>query len=262
MRAPPKLNYLAHLAEDSERFAEVLARVDPSTRVPSCPDWNAADLLWHLGEVQWFWSRVIRFRPRHPRDLPDSPPRRPRDLGVLRALGDRHTADLVEALAAAAPEEDAWSWSDDHSAGFSYRRQAHEALIHRLDAELTAGHRTGMDCWLCADGVDEALRVFYGAVPRGTEPIPGERPTIRLTAVDAGRQWYVEVGRLSGEPVDHPVLVVADTDPHTAADASISATAEDLDCWLWHRPPRHGVERSGDPAALHSFRAAIASGIG
>src|SRR3954453_2148940 len=135
MPAPPQLNYLAHLAEDSERFAEVLRRVDPGERVPSCPDWNAADLLWHLGEVQWFWSRVIRFRPVHARDLPEPAPRRPRDVDALRLFGDRHTADLVQALASAAPEEKAWSWSDDHSVGFTYRRQAHEALIHRLDAE-------------------------------------------------------------------------------------------------------------------------------
>jgi uncharacterized protein (TIGR03083 family) len=264
MRAPPKLNYLAHLAEDSERFAEVLGRVDGAAPVPSCPDWSAADLLWHLGEVHWFWSRVIRFRPRHPRELPDPPPRRPGDVAALHAL--RHTADLVEALAAAAPEEPAWSWSDDHSVAFSYRRQAHEALIHRLDAELTAGHRTGMDCWLCSDGVDEVLRVFYGGVPPGTEVLDGDGHTLRLTAADTGRQWYVYLARIRGEVagkhVDEDTIVVAETDPRTAADASITGTAEDLDCWLWHRPPRHAVERRGDPAALAAFQAVIASGIG
>ena len=62
----PELNYLAHLADDSERFVEVLTRLDPGTRVPTCPDWTAADLVWHLGEVQWFWSRVIRHRPTPP----------------------------------------------------------------------------------------------------------------------------------------------------------------------------------------------------
>ena len=40
---------------------------------------------------------------------------------------------------------------------FIRRRQAHEALIHRIDAELTAGDRTPMDTDLSADGVDEAL---------------------------------------------------------------------------------------------------------
>ena len=53
------LPYLAHLADDSERFHEVLTGVDPTARVPTCPDWTAADLVWHLAEVQWFWTQVM-----------------------------------------------------------------------------------------------------------------------------------------------------------------------------------------------------------
>ena len=30
--------------------------------MPSCPDWNADDLLWHLAEVQWFWATIVRER--------------------------------------------------------------------------------------------------------------------------------------------------------------------------------------------------------
>ena len=52
-----------------------------------------------------------------------------------------------------------WSWANDQTAGFSYRRQAHEALIHRLDAELAGGERTAIDARLAADGVGEVLGV-------------------------------------------------------------------------------------------------------
>ena len=34
---------------------------------------------------------------------------------------------------------------DDHTVGFIRRKQAHEALIHRIDAEVAAGNRTPMD---------------------------------------------------------------------------------------------------------------------
>ena len=54
------LDYLAHLASESARFAEVIRQASPAARVPSCPDWSADDLLWHLGEVQWFWGTVVR----------------------------------------------------------------------------------------------------------------------------------------------------------------------------------------------------------
>ena len=51
--------YLEHLADDSARFAHVLRRTPYDTAVPTCPDWTAADLLFHLAEVQAFWARIV-----------------------------------------------------------------------------------------------------------------------------------------------------------------------------------------------------------
>src|SRR5450759_2015949 len=56
---PTPLDYLAHLARDSARFLEVLRNTPPQTGVTTCPDWDADDLLWHLAEVQWFWSAIV-----------------------------------------------------------------------------------------------------------------------------------------------------------------------------------------------------------
>jgi uncharacterized protein (TIGR03083 family) len=50
--------YLDHLDRESGRFADVLAGVDPAVPVPTCPGWTAADLVWHLTEVQWFWGSI------------------------------------------------------------------------------------------------------------------------------------------------------------------------------------------------------------
>ena len=36
-----------HIQGESDRFALVLATTDPASRVPTCPDWNAVDLLKH-----------------------------------------------------------------------------------------------------------------------------------------------------------------------------------------------------------------------
>ncbi len=48
--APPE--YVTHLARDSARFVSVLRTTPAGTRVPTCPGWDADDLLWHLAEVQ------------------------------------------------------------------------------------------------------------------------------------------------------------------------------------------------------------------
>jgi hypothetical protein len=54
------LDYLDHLARESARFVAVLRDTAPGARVPSCPDWDADDLLWHLAEVQWNWGTIVR----------------------------------------------------------------------------------------------------------------------------------------------------------------------------------------------------------
>ena len=67
------------------------------------------------------------------------------------------------ALAGTADDVTVWTWLDtDHSVGFVRRRQAHEALIHRLDAELTAGVVTELDAGLATDGVLEAIEWMFG----------------------------------------------------------------------------------------------------
>jgi hypothetical protein len=53
------LDYLGHLERDAARFADVLADADRQASVPSCPDWTADDLLWHLGEVFLFWATIV-----------------------------------------------------------------------------------------------------------------------------------------------------------------------------------------------------------
>src|SRR3546814_12271564 len=73
--------YREHIRLESSRFRDVLASIDPATPVPSCPEWTAADLLWHLSGVQDFWSHVVTHRPQAPQDYlepvrPDTHPDR------------------------------------------------------------------------------------------------------------------------------------------------------------------------------------------
>jgi hypothetical protein len=55
-----ELDFLDHLELESARFAEAIGGARPEAPVPSCPGWNADDLLWHLAEVQWFWGTIVR----------------------------------------------------------------------------------------------------------------------------------------------------------------------------------------------------------
>ena len=266
------LDYLTHLACDSARFVEVLRQTDPKARVPTCPDWDADDLLWHLAEVQWFWGTIAvrgltNFQDVTALDLCERPGNRD---GLLAFYG-QVSGDLYLQLSTNAPEKPAWTWSDDQTVAFIRRRQAHEALIHRVDAELTAGDRTPMDADLCTDGVDEVLRILYAGAPAWGRFTPEPTQTVRVQTTDTHRSWLLTLGQFTGTDAygtvhDEPSLAVAASDCDTSgtsqpAAATVRGAAADLDCWLWHRPPMGRVERSGDDMVLGCLDLTIAPGV-
>ena len=254
-------DYIDHLVRESARFADAIQQAPPQARVLSCPDWNADDLLWHLTEVQYFWTTVVRDK------LPGGEaqqrnPERPGDRASLLGFYRQTSAALAGILKATSPDTPAWSWSVEQTVGFTYRRQAHEALIHRVDAELTAGDRTPLDTKLAADGVDEALRIMYAACPDwGTiTPLPGR--TLRLRTTDTGDSWLVTLARFTGtdpegKSCDEPDIHIAGSDTGEPVRAEITGTAADLDCWIWRRPPLGPVEQSGDHDILDGLDEAI-----
>ena len=251
---------LAHIEAESARFLAVLRTCDPAARVPSCPDWDAADLLWHLTEVQHFWTHVLTHRPAPPDGYAE--PQRPASYDdLLGAFAETHRA-FAAVLRAADPADSAWSWSSaaHQDVAFTYRRQAHEALIHRLDAELAAGQVSELPADLAADGVAEALDVMYGGLPPWGRFQPREQyAEFRLT--DTGTSVWVQLGTFSGttpegversgEPDQHVVA-----DPGVAADLVVSGTAADVDAWLWHRRGDDAITISGD-AQVRAHVAAV-----
>jgi uncharacterized protein (TIGR03083 family) len=261
------LDYLAHLVRESARFGEVARDLPAGARVPTCPAWDADDLLWHLAEVQWFWGTIVRENLTGAQAQELKPPR-PADRAGLVEFFERASRDLAEGLAARLPTAAAWTWADDQTVGFIRRRQAHEALIHRLDAELTAGTRSPMDPRLSADGVDEMLRVMYGGdVPAWGTFTPGSGGLIRFHATDTGDSWLVTLGLFTGtDPrdqvsYDEAAINVAGGGPGGDAAATVSGGAADLDCWLWRRPPVGEVARTGDQELLAKFGSLMPDGV-
>jgi uncharacterized protein (TIGR03083 family) len=262
--ARAELNYLNHLIADSDRFLEVLQRTAPDVPVPSCPEWKADDLLFHLAEVQWFWARIVRDRITDGAVADELGCDRPDDRAGLEELFQRANRTLIEALRSTPPQTPTWTWAPEQSVGFILRRQAHEALIHRLDAELTAGSRTSLPAQLAADGVSEALTVIYGEPPPWSEFTPAPGAVIQFDSIDTLDSWLVTAGHFTGtSPTSgkHYEMACLDTAPPGSEPAAVvTGTAEDLDCWLWRRPPVFRIHTSGEPAALEKLNEAIGSG--
>ena len=259
-------SYLSHLRTESARFREVLATCDPQARVLSCPDWSAADLLWHLATVQRWWAEVLGARPARPEEV--EPPR-PETHDDLLAAYDGWSRDLATALEGADPTEEAWTWSDDHTVGFILRRQAHEALVHRVDAELAAGVSSPIDPALASDGVHEVLDVMYGGMPPGGGWTPGEG-LVRVDVTDTGEEFWLRFGVFEGTDPDSGTTYADEEDFHVVAppddadvepDVVVDGTADTLDRWLWNRADETGISVAGDPETYARFRAIVGTPI-
>lgn len=253
------IDYIGAIRSESARFHDLISRTATDAPVPSCPGWTVADLAWHLSEVQHFWGSIVDGLLRDPESV--QPINRPTD-GELAGLFQRLSADLVEAVERRHPDDGCWSWRDSgRSVGWVLRRQAHEALIHRIDAELAGGGTFDVDPELAADGVDEMMSVFVdaGKCPRWATYEPDGSTAI--IEIDGGSaSWMIDLGRImgtspnTGRAVDDQALrlIVEVDDPN----AVLRGSGTDTDLWLWGRGPLDRLTVEGDPGVTGKIRAA------
>lgn len=219
------------IVEHTHALADLADGADLTAPVPTCDGWSIADLLYHLMEVQIFWSTMIDQRPAGPETYTEPP--RPADADLADALRTA-ARELHTKLSPLGFDEAMWSWSPDHTVGFTLRRQTHEALIHLVDGALAAGTMmpaAAPERW--ADGVDELLRVVLltGRVDDFTPD--GNR--LRIETTDTGDGWEVVFGQVTGED-GAPTTTVRSELVDSSGGAAIRGTAAALDCWLWGRP--------------------------
>ncbi len=202
-----------------------------------------------------FWCAIARDRLSDPEPAESAKAPRPDDFGELLALFARTSHDLAEVLETTPPETVAWTWFErDQTVGFIRRRQAHEAVIHRIDAEQTASvESASIPTELAADGVDEVLHAMFGgdSPSWGTLDLSGAAGIIRLS--DIGRSWPVRLGRFQGTSPNTGITydevalrVVPDGPDQTFV---VDGDAAEVYRWLWNRCPIDTVALTGAPDA-------------
>ncbi len=261
------MNHEDVIAAETERFASVLATANPRAQCPTCTEWNAADLLWHLTTVQQFWAQVLSQDVRTDEAaeaLGSGAPPQPSAISEMLPVRAAVTRELVEELRRLGDDEPRWTWWEaDQTVGFTRRMQVCEATMHRIDAELTAqvdvGPISAEVATLC---LDHCVDVMWGWMPEWATWSP--QAVVELVASDTGQRWLVEVGRWrgtgpeSGRQFDVPRAVRADAGA-PAATARVSAPLDQLARWAWTR--RGEAEVTGQTEATSAVEQLLAQGI-
>jgi uncharacterized protein (TIGR03083 family) len=209
--------------------------------VPSCPEWDVAELLAHVGRVHR-WAGAASLRPAGAafegwsKDVP-TPERAARPEWVRG--GASELADILSRPA----DTPAWSWLPQNSSvGFWQRRQAHETAMHRVDAQLALGAGEPIEATLASDGIDEWLTMVTAMSPG--LGITGAGETMHLHCTDVAGEWVIELGP-EGVGLERV---------HAKGDVAARGAASDLLCWLQGRGTTEPLEVLGDASLLTRWR--------
>jgi uncharacterized protein (TIGR03083 family) len=223
--------YLDTIAAESAAFHAAVAAAPLDAPVPACPEWTVADLVYHLGEVHYFWGQIAERRLADPEAV--EAPARPAD-DELVDWARTQAEHLHETLAAADPTAAVWTWAAQKDVAFIQRRMAQETSMHRWDAESAAGEARPIDAAMASDGVDEFLIHMLPDARTDRPPLDG---SVHLHATDTPGEWVVR------DEEDGALTVTAE---HAKGDAAVRGPASDLLLVLWRRKDLAEVEVLGD----------------
>ena len=248
-KKPTPTKFLEAIRSDSAAFAAAASRGLDSP-VPTCPGWTARDLVLHTGRVHRGKEKVVRERLQNDELEIDKP------SGDLLDWFIEGADQLVDTLKNTEPEAPCWSWHPpDQTAGFWYRRMAHETLIHRVDAELAQGSISDVDPEIAEDGVDEGLRVFIEGYPPWADVKRGDG-VIRLST--GSSHWHLQIASFSGTTrsgrslKDIPTVLLNEVAKDWECEVRGEPVA--LDLWLWGRGPVSDLVIEGDASLATQLR--------
>ncbi len=214
---------------------------DPATPVPSCPDWDLAELIRHVGVFQrWATGNLAtgeRFRIREVEQPGED----------RAAWFEAGAAGLHAALEAVDPQQRVWTWAGEQPAMWWIRRAAHEIWMHAWDATNAIGAAPPpLQAEVAADGIDEYLHLFVPTfLDQGDWRGDGE--TLHLHTTDADGEWHVTLG--PGAPTV--------TREHRKGDVASKGRARTMLLALWGRVSLDELEWFGEDAEVARWRRRI-----
>jgi uncharacterized protein (TIGR03083 family) len=239
-------------AAEIAAMAAVLDGADMSTPVPSCPEWDLAELTRHTGRVHRWVRHIVATRATEfvrwkdvPMDMPDTT----EHLAAWLAAG----AQPLMTEMSVDPATQVWSFANEKTVGWWGRRQLHETVVHRADAELALELEPAVETEIAIDGIDELLSgllPFSGAPGKLAELGRGGQ-SVHLHTNDGGGEWTILL-------TDTGFTV---TPQHQKSTAAVRGSATDLLLLVWNRRSPSDTTRFecfGDTTLIDAWLAATA----
>lgn len=239
------MDFRAALLDQTRAFGELIRSADPSTPVPTCPEWTLKQLFRHVGRGNRWAAQIIADRrcdALDPRDVRDGKP--PEDPDAAIDWLNDGAELIIKAVDQVGPEARVWTFLGMRPAGWWIRRRVHEATVHRADAALALGQEYDLSPELAADGISEWIERVSVESKRRPRPLELGR-TLHLHATDDGLgptgEWTI-----TNEPVDGVVW----SHDHGKGDVALRGPAKDLLLAVVRRrtAAEAGVEVLGDSA--------------
>jgi uncharacterized protein (TIGR03083 family) len=230
--------------EQTQAFGDLIAKADPSTPVPTCPDWTLKQLFRHVGRGNRWAAQIVADRRRDrldPREVRDGKPPDDPD-GAIDWLNSGAQL-IIDAVDKVGPQTRVWTFLGPRPAGWWIRRRVHEATVHRADAALALGSYYDLEPELAADAISEWLeRIAVGAKPRSSPLDAGQ--TLHLHATDPG------LGPAGEWTITSDATGVAWSHDHDKGSAALRGAVKDLLLAIVRRQSAAdgGIEVFGDRA--------------
>lgn len=214
------ISYLEYLEDDAHALLAACWS-DPMRTVPTCPEWTLSDLAGHVASAFRWVEDMVRNKATEFTPIPE----RPEGWEDVSAWFEDGLAALLATLEMADPGEPVWNWMvmAPGPGSFWYRRMAHEASIHRWDAENTVYTPDAIDRPFALDGIDEYLTIASKWLELG--PRPELAGSLGLQTTDAELATTVVLAPDSLER----------RQGLDGADCVVRAGASDLLLWLVRR---------------------------
>ena len=225
-------------------------------RVPSCPDWDVADLVSHTSWVHRWWEHAILL-PEGERASRETsmaaglpkPSSTHHPEGDLLAWFDEGVESLLQTFRTTPPTKRLMTPFGTHPPSLLARRVVHETAVHRWDAENALGSATGgFDPGVASDGIEELLELWV-PITFDYEPFRGTSQTIQLDATDSDDGWVIVVE-------DDTTRWSRGQEP--GSNVTARGSLDDLYLFVWARRAIDRLDVHGDQGLLARWQQAAA----